>query len=69
MSLIPQKLLLRVAHHFDGNINRAKLWFEIDNPILGGIKPKDYKIGGNWRALEKMIEDALEEEDATTINK
>jgi hypothetical protein len=39
------------------------LWFEIDNPVLNGIKPKDYHQNGRWDRLEKMIYDALEESE------
>jgi hypothetical protein len=40
---------------------KAKLWFEIDNPILNGIKPKDYHQNGNWDLLLKKIESAIKE--------
>lgn len=59
--LIPQKLLSRVAEHFEGNMVKAKLWFEIDNPVLNGMKPKNYHQSGSWKRLEKMIDDALME--------
>lgn len=59
--LIPRKLLSRVAEHFNGDMNRARLWFEIDNPVLNGMKPKHYHQSGSWKRLEKMIDDALME--------
>lgn len=61
--LIPQKLLSRVAEHFSGDLNRARLWFEIDNPVLNGMKPKHYHQSGSWKRLEKMIDDALMESE------
>jgi len=58
---VPQKLLHRVTAYFEGNVTKAKLWFEIDNPILNGMKPKHYHQSGSWKRLEKMIDDALQE--------
>lgn len=59
--LIPRKLLSRILDHFDGDMVRAKLWFDIPNPVLNGLAPKNYHQGGSWKRLEKMIDDALEE--------
>lgn len=59
--LIPQKLLSRIIAHFDGDINKARLWCVIPNPVLNGMRPCDYKINGSWDYLSKMINDALEE--------
>jgi hypothetical protein len=60
---IPLKLLRLVTSHFEGNIAKAKMWFVIPNPILSGMRPIDYKINGKWDRLEKMIHDALKEEE------
>lgn len=59
----PRKLLCQVAQHFEDDLNRAKLWFQIPNPVLNGMRPKDYyfKNSGGWKRLEKMIDDAVEE--------
>lgn len=57
--LIPHKLFQRVVDHYEGDVNRAKVWFDMPNPVLGGVMPKDYKIGGSWNRLSKMIDDAL----------
>ena len=59
--LIPQKLLSRITDHFNGDVSRAMMWFHIPNPILNGMRPMDYKFNGSWKRLEKMIDDALEE--------
>lgn len=61
MPQVPQKLLRLVTEHFEGNIIKAQLWFEIDNPVLNGMKPRNYHQGGKWDRLEKMIHDALKE--------
>ena len=59
--LIPKKLQQKVIDYFGGNVNKANLWWGIDNPILNDMKPKNYYAGGNWKRLEKMIDDALKE--------
>lgn len=61
MPQIPQKLLRKVMDYYGGNVVKAKLWFEIDNPVLNGMKPKNYHQSGKWTRLEKMIDDALKE--------
>lgn len=44
------------------------MWFEIPNPVLNGMKPKDYHLSGRWDRLEKMIYDALEETEDESAN-
>ncbi len=56
---IPPKLFSLVVKHFNGNEVQARLWFEIPNPDLRGFKPKDYRIGGKWDRLEKLILQAI----------
>lgn len=62
MPLVPKKLLQKVTEHFEGNAFKANLWFEISNPVLNGMKPKDYHQAGKWDRLERMIDDALKGE-------
>ena len=59
---IPIKLQQIVIDHFDGNVCKANLWWGIPNPILSGVKPKDYQQNGSYTRLEKMIKDALKVE-------
>lgn len=58
---IPLKLFNKVLDYFDGNVTRARLWFDIPNPVLGGLKPKDYHQKGSFKNLDKLIIDALKE--------
>lgn len=46
---------------FYGNRTKAEIWFYISNPELKGMRPIDYKIGGKWDHLEKIIVKALSE--------
>jgi len=47
--------------YFENDLTRATLWFHVPNPVLKGMKPIDYKLGGTYDRLEKMIGDALRE--------
>lgn len=58
--MIPQELLLLVDSHFC-DIKKSEIWFYIPNPELKGMRPIDYKIGGKWDVLEKLIRKALKE--------
>lgn len=58
---IPLKLLRKVINHFNGNINQARIWLDIPNPVLNGMRPTEYCFNASWERLEKMIDDALEE--------
>lgn len=60
MVQIPHKLMQKVIKHFQGDVTKAKLWFEIDNPMLNGMKPKHYHQGGRWDRLSRLIDDALQ---------
>jgi hypothetical protein len=60
---IPKKLLSLITKYFNGDKYKANLWFLISNPDLHGLRPKDYKPGGTWDALEKKIMAALEIKD------
>lgn len=63
MTSIPRKLLLLVMDHFKGDLNKAKLWFNIPNSYLKGMKPRNYCTSNHVDRLEKMILDALEAEN------
>ena len=59
--MIRLKTFQRVLHHFNGDIAKAKNWFEIPNPVLEDLKPSDYAKMGKHDYLDKMIDSALEE--------
>jgi hypothetical protein len=62
MPRIPLKLFRRVANHF-GDVNKARVWFQISNPVLNGMRPQDYHQNGKWDRLQKLIDDALKENE------
>ena len=60
MPQVPQRLLNLVIKYFRSR-DKARLWFDIPNPVLNGVKPKDYHQNGKYHLLEKLIISALEE--------
>ena len=49
-----------VASHFE-DIDKTKLWFQIPNPLLGNISPRDMIILGRFNRLYKFIITAIDE--------
>jgi len=49
-----------VAEYFD-DAEKTMLWFEISNPLLGGISPKDMIKLGRFKKLRDFIQIALDE--------
>ena len=49
-----------VAEYFD-DAEKTMLWFEIPNPLLGGISPKDMIKLGRFKKLRDFIQIALDE--------
>ncbi len=46
-----------VAEFFDGDAQKVGLWFEIANPMLGNVSPRDMiRIGRHKRLLNFVIE-------------
>lgn len=66
---IPEELIQRlleisivcelVAGYFEGNARKTALWFQIKNPALGNISPRDMIRLGRYQKLMKFIQDAL----------
>lgn len=48
-----------VAGYFNGDSQKTALWFQIKNPALGGISPRDMIRFGRYQKLEKFIQNAL----------
>jgi hypothetical protein len=48
-----------VANYFKGNLRKTALWFQIKNPALGNISPRDMIRYGRYQKLEKFIQNAL----------
>jgi hypothetical protein len=49
-----------VAAHFDGNIGKAALWFQLENPLLGHLSPRDQIRLGRYRKVLKFVRAAQE---------
>jgi hypothetical protein len=54
-----------VAEFFSGDIQKVSLWFELANPVLGNISPRDMIRGGRYKRLLSFVLDAREAENAT----
>lgn len=48
-----------VADYFDGDLEKIKLWFDIENPLLGGMSPRDMIIYGRHLKLRKFVLSAI----------
>lgn len=49
-----------VGSHFN-EVNKTMLWFQISNPQLGGMSPRDMIRVGRFKKLLKFIQTALDE--------
>lgn len=52
---------LLVAEHFDGNAEKASLWFKTPNPMLGNVSPRDMIRFGRFAKLQRFVVGALTE--------
>ncbi len=48
-----------VAGYFDGDVKKTALWFQLRNPALGGVSPRDMIRFGRFQKLEKFVRNAL----------
>ena len=48
-----------VAEYFKGDLKKTALWFQIKNPALGNISPRDMILYGRYQKLEKFIQNAF----------
>ena len=53
-----------VAEFFDGDVQKVGLWFELQNPMLGNISPRNMIRGGRYKRLLNFVLDAREAENA-----
>jgi hypothetical protein len=54
-----------VAEFFAGDAQKVGLWFEIANPMLGNISPRDMIRVGRYKRLLNFVIDAREAEAAS----
>ena len=54
-----------VAEFFTGDVQKVGLWFEVANPMLGNISPRDMIRIGRYKRLLNFVLEAREAEAAT----
>ncbi|MEQ1642463.1 MAG: hypothetical protein ABL959_03330 [Pyrinomonadaceae bacterium] len=58
-----------VGEFFDGNPEKVALWFELPNPLLGNISPRNMIRGGRYKRLLNFVLDARDAERAAMPGK
>ena len=53
-----------VAEFFEGDSQKVGLWFELSNPMLGNLSPRDMIRVGRYKRLHHFILEAREAESA-----
>src|ERR1700736_2826987 len=53
-----------VAEYFDGDVQKVGLWFELQNPMLGNISPRNMIRAGRYKRLLNFVLDSREAENA-----
>ena len=56
-----------VAEFFNGDVQKVGLWFELANPMLGNISPRNMIRGGRYKRLLNFVLDAREAENAAPV--
>lgn len=57
-----------VAEFFNGNAQKVGLWFELPNPMLGNISPRNMIRAGRYKRLVSFVLDAREAESPVPRN-
>jgi hypothetical protein len=55
--------------YFNGDACKVALWFELANPMLGNISPRNMIRAGRYKRLLNFVLDSREAENADTISK
>jgi hypothetical protein len=55
-----------VAEFFNGDVHKVGLWFELSNPMLGNVSPRNMIRIGRYQRLLNFVLDAREAETAAT---
>jgi hypothetical protein len=55
-----------VGEFFNGNPEKVGLWFELPNPMLGNISPRNMIRAGRYKRLLNFVLDARDAERAAT---
>lgn len=48
----------RVVGLFDGDVEKAALWFQTQNPLLGEVSPRDMLRMNRFKRLAKFVNEA-----------
>ncbi len=48
-----------MAGYFNGDARKTALWFQVSNPMLGGVSPRDMIRYGRYKKLALFIRNAL----------
>jgi hypothetical protein len=56
-----------VAEYFRGDPVKVGLWFELQNPMLGNMSPRNMIRGGRYKRLLNFVLDAREAEAAAPV--
>ena len=56
-----EQLCETVLGFFEGDVNRAALWFRLPNPLLGDLSPRDMIRYGRYGKLKEFVLEALAE--------
>ena len=54
-----------VAEYFDGDAQKVGFWFELSNPMLGSVSPRNMIRGGRYKRLLNFVLDARAVEHAS----
>ena len=49
-----EQLCEQVVGFFEGDVNRAALWFRLPNPLLGDVSPRDMIRYGRYAKLQAV---------------
>src|SRR3954463_7148267 len=49
-----------VAEFFEGGVNKVSLWFELPNPMLGTLSPRNMIRAGRYKRLLNFVLDSRE---------
>lgn len=52
-------VLEEVARFFDGDVKKTVLWFNIPNPLLGEVSPRDMILYGRASKLLQIVRDEI----------
>lgn len=61
--LIEWVIVINFVESYFHDLNKTILWFQVPNPQLGGISPRDMIRLGRYEKLRKFIQTALKENE------